>query len=424
MSAFLTIAAEEEVFFKQAEQMLPKAVLQMGIARLYPGEDFPKDTKIIVTDGKNISVYGYKNMDYDFPVPVLTIAENLPDGIENSLYSRLYKRQEFSHREFSSDVEQWTKIIVDRDIILSQRDIASHSYNVSKQKTNEYKNALEQAALIQQKIMSEKPFAQDFEIEILYQGKSKVSGDFFLMEDLGDRVLAVIGDVTDHGYFSGIYGASIYSAIRSFIATAPKYALDIINLANFIQYASRFYHVRDDFPDMDMDNLSSAELTICEIDKVHKKVRFLPMGSGNEPPIIIHKGKASFIDYLAEDITIGLPIGEGSQKSPSGKDIIERANFKRGDCIVLYTDGITEIFNVPEEEKKDNENTYSKERLLSSVEHELKKEDWNPGTIIRGISLDAASYSTENTKINNKKQIPGAKDDVTVVCIRWEKTET
>ena len=141
-------------------------------------------------------------------------------------------------------------------------------------------------------------------------------------------------------------------------------------------------------------------------------------GHGNEPPIIASKGSAYVVPFSKEDIYP--PIGE--HFTPRSVQPIE-VPFAEGDMLVLYTDGITEIFRDTEDEKSIVDE-YSKDRLLASVCHEIGKSNWSAASAVEGICKDAESYSLssrilEANPLNGK--IDSATDDITLAALRWEE---
>lgn len=399
----ITIVAQTEDFYKQIKQIIPSDY-KYKYELLNPGENL-EHAKIIITDGSDPSVY-------DEGIPVFVIADKLPSNIRESASIRLYQKGSLFLETFVKDIIEWTEVIEALEEASNKAAFAEKKENLANTKLKDYENNLSMASKLQKSIMTPTS-PSDFDISTYYQPISSISGDILFVEELRDCVYIVIGDVTDHGYLAGLYGASLYSLIKGYLTLASPFNLSLKGLVEFVQYSSSFYQPKGYDP---IRQKTSATMLFCEINKKEKIARFINCGHGNELPVVISKNNASLIFFNQEDDEILPAIGDFTFVTPTKTINIP---FSEGDCLVFYTDGITEIFK--DINKKKTSDEYSAERLLSSVNHEISKKEWSVDSIVNGIKKDAESYSiSSDLSTDNKDCIEEAADDITILAIKWQ----
>ena len=406
MSTAITIVTDNKDFAKQVVQILPTGFLQGHYEVLPSGADL-KHAKMIVTDGCDTSVYAEG-------IPIFTIADSMPCNEEESASVRFYKKGAFSPNVFAKDVLEWSEIIGALECATEDACVSEEKERECKRKLGDIQKNLSYASELQKNvILSQNP--KDFELAIYYKPVEHVSGDLFLTEEVGDKLFVVIGDVTDHGYLAGLYGASLYSLIKGYLSLASKFEADVKNLAQYVQYASSFYQPQTG----ELKQKATATMLFCEIDKKRNVAKFVNCGHGNESPVrIFDQNKAEIVAFDIENGSVLPAIGDYAVVSPGKTTDVP---FYPGDSLVFYTDGITEIFK--DSAKKSASDEYSTERLLASVRYEIAKENWNAGTVLEGIRKDAESYSI-SSKLDKRGSLDGATDDITVAILRWKEGGT
>lgn len=282
-------------------------------------------------------------------------------------------------------------------------------------KVKSYEKSLKEAGELQKDVMS-KSKVPGFDISVYYQAQSVVSGDIFLMEDMGSHVFIAIGDVTDHGYFSGLYGAALYSLAKGYLYMASKFELDVKLWAKFLMDTSGIFQGGY----TSYMEKESASVLLCEINKQKKKARFISLGHGNLPPVLIQKDSARFawdMDAAQDHLP---PVGTFVQKQITLDDKIVEVPFEKGMALLFYTDGATEVFKTAK-----NKNTleeYSAGRLLGSVTHEAKKTGWTTDSVLEGVKRDISGYCISK-KLDTKFEhhLGSIEDDITLSCIKWRE---
>ena len=400
MKILISIVTNNTDFYKQAAQLLPN---EIGYEHLFSSNDY-SHSKMIVTDGSDESVF-------DEDVPTFVIAEVLPKNVRESVSLRFYKRGDFSPEIFAKDILEWAEIINALEDTSKEMRHAKKKEFSAKEKLADYEMSLQMASELQKNVMM--PNApSSFDIAIHYQPAAKISGDILLVEEIGNKIFVIIGDVTDHGYLAGMYGASLYSLIKGYLSLASPFEMTLEGLVRYVQYSSSFFQPEGYGP---LRQKTSATMLFCEIDKKEQTAHFINCGHGNEAPVATdNQGNAYLVPFSSEAM---LPvIGDFTVVPPTE---ITEIPFVPGNCLVLYTDGITEVFKDPQ--KKNSADEYSSERLLSSVSYEIQKKDWTAASVLEGIRKDAESYclSNELTQNNLDDILDGATDDVTVVVLKW-----
>lgn len=399
MDALISVVTTDSNFFKQIEQMIPMNLRKEGVELLSPTDSL-KNTQMIVTDTITDEIM-------DQGIPVFLFANEIPKDMVESVSFRFYKKNYFDANVFQKDITEWSEIAFALDNAAEEVRKSEAKKEKHKERVNVYKKSLELAKRMQLSAMEPKPM-KNFEQSFYYQPAFMVSGDFLITEEIGNKIFIIIGDVTDHGYNTGLYGASLVGSIRGFLDTAPRYSLNLAGLVNYVRHSWNNYN--------DKKDPSYATMLFCMIDKENASVEFI--NYGHECPILVHDGKANILNV--SETTPLLPMGVDTNVVPFPKVF----PFLPGDALFMDTDGVTEVFKDPETQEKDIKDAYSEERILASIQHEILKQNWNPDQVIRGIQKDADSYSvTEDFENQNllENHLDGAVDDVTMYMLRWMK---
>ena len=187
---------------------------------------------------------------------------------------------------------------------------------------------LEVAKRIQYGIMGEKKessLAHNFMISARMKSARQVGGDFydsFLLKN--GKVCVFIGDVSGKGIAAALFMAFIKTLMREKL-------MDIPNLAQAVAEANR--EICNSNPE---GMFATSFIAVCD-----KKTGTLEyVNAGHNKPVIIHNGKAEFLECRS---CIALGIFDDSEYEQ------HEMTFTSGDILYLYTDGVTEAVN---EDKK------------------------------------------------------------------------
>jgi sigma-B regulation protein RsbU (phosphoserine phosphatase) len=181
------------------------------------------------------------------------------------------------------------------------------------------------------------PVPHGWEIAAHFQPALQVSGDFYdVFEIAGGRYLGVvIADVCDHGVGSALFMALTRSLIRAFALQRAEHreaahadpsecshqtlALETIRQANA--------YITDNHGEAGM----FATLFLGILDPATGRLTYI--NGGHEPPLFLRSGQPAA--YLK---ATGLAVGV----LPDAPYRTESVSFHPGDCLILYTDGVTD----------------------------------------------------------------------------------
>ncbi len=180
------------------------------------------------------------------------------------------------------------------------------------------------------------PAPPGWEIAAHFQPALQVSGDFYdVFELAGGRCLGVvIADVCDHGVGSALFMALTRSLIRAFaMQSADRLGVDSIDPAGWSQTLAletvrqTNAYITDNHGEADM----FATLFLGILDPATGRLTYV--NGGHEPPLFLRSGQP--VAYLK---ATGLAVGA----LPDALYKTESIGFEPGDCLVLYTDGVTD----------------------------------------------------------------------------------
>jgi serine phosphatase RsbU (regulator of sigma subunit) len=339
---------------------------------------------------------------------------------DNNSYARYYEnncfifgKKELADGSFINSIKFMIEEIAKNEQLKKECDDAKKNAKHISASLAEIKDSLRNFSITQCEVMQKLP-QEGYDCKIFYQPKSLISGDIFLMEDIWNKTYITIIDVADHGVFAGMYGTSLYVLAKSYLHIANTYNLDLTEWVRYIIKTADTFQAES----LHQRQLSAATAVFCEIDKTNNKARFINLGDGTVQPIVIPKNQAE-MPYLVDFGDNVYPLlGDFVKEMPSSPTA--EIPFHKGDGLVFYSDGVTEIFNNTKE--KDYAARYSSKRLLSSVIDERNKDGYTASSIYEGIKkdLDAYSYRDFNLEKINDDKINAADDVTLAVIIRKE----
>jgi len=210
--------------------------------------------------------------------------------------------------------------------------------------TNErYKEELKIAKLVQSKLLPLKlDVNNDFDISTFTIAADEVGGDYYDSFKISDTKIAlIIGDVSGKGTSAAFHMAQMKGVFLALaqLDLSPAEFLDKANLAI----------------SSGLDKTSFVTISYFVLDSTDKSIEFAR--AGHVPSLFYSKEEKKAAYFQNKGLGLGIIRGE------KFKNYIQQSssNYKEGDILVLYTDGITEAQNEHKEE-------FGYERLLKLVE--------------------------------------------------------
>jgi sigma-B regulation protein RsbU (phosphoserine phosphatase) len=197
---------------------------------------------------------------------------------------------------------------------------------------------VERAREIQQALMPARlPQIQGCDLAAGCQPARMVGGDYYDAVRLGEASVAIaIGDVSGKGMAAALLMSNLQAIVRGF-APGGLAPCELCAKANQLiagnvapgKYITFFYAVAD---------MARMRLDYCN--------------AGHNPPILRHQDGA--VEWLRDG---GPVLGVLPAATYSAGSV----ELRHGDCLVLYTDGVSEAFNAAEEE-------FGEERIIRSLD--------------------------------------------------------
>jgi serine phosphatase RsbU (regulator of sigma subunit) len=205
----------------------------------------------------------------------------------------------------------------------------------------------------------------------------QVGGDYFDYCVLpGEKTALILGDATGHGFYSGLFVAMAKSCLHNQLRTdyTPSRVMEAMNRTLSLTLHS-FRLMSCCF--IVLDPLA-GNLTFCN--------------AGHPPPYHFSRQTGQLERLMATDMLLGLPNAENARFTNN------HVEWRSGDSLVLYSDGITEARNFNEEE-------FGNERLEAALRSCVQA---SPREIMDSI-LDAVSRHCDRKNQD---------DDITIVIAR------
>lgn len=220
---------------------------------------------------------------------------------------------------YDSNREEYLAVEVFRDI--------TEEKQLEKNKLLQYekmKKDLELAKKLQSKVLpNDWTYGQCVKVASLYEPSEYLGGDIYDVIEIDENHIGFyIADVSGHGITASLFTMSL----RQMMKGKGNKNLD---LTQMIDDLIRYYQ------DLEPDEDKYFTLLYGLFDKRKRSITFINAGH-NCLPIIISKEKV-------EEVRItGMPICSILEKADHE---IVKVNVKKGDKVLLYTDGITEAYN-------------------------------------------------------------------------------
>ena len=170
----------------------------------------------------------------------------------------------------------------------------------------------------------------NFDIDTRFIPTQRVSGDFYDVIDLGDGKLGVaIADVSGKGIPASLIMAICQTNLRHYArqCEAPSEVFKLLN------------------KELSQEMRKDMFITLIYGVFDSKKEEFTYARAGHEQPIVIHSKE--FLEDCSVELLESKGMALGMVPSELFNGIIEDKTvpFKKEDCLILYTDGLTETSN-------------------------------------------------------------------------------
>ena len=186
-----------------------------------------------------------------------------------------------------------------------------------------FRGILEDASKLQKSVLPhEQPSFEGYDIYFLSKQAEKAGGDYVNFIDLGGKLAIAIGDASGHGLPAALQAMATHISFRTAIKLGYAEEIQkVVSTLNTIvhhnriqeQFITFFYGTLDKDGKLDYSN------------------------AGHNPPILLDHSKDSFKEVDAGGLPLGLFTGFEYDKA--------QVKLKKGDILVMYTDGITELIN-------------------------------------------------------------------------------
>lgn len=231
------------------------------------------------------------------------------------------------------------------------------------------------ARQIQQTFIPETlPQFADWELAARWKTARQVGGDFYDVFDLpGKRLGLFIADVADKGVPAALFMALTRTLVRAAVTELETPAMAMERVNDLL------------IPDTRQGMFVTAVYAVLDMEK--KELTYV--NAGHNPPLWVKcNGEVERLTRTA--IALGVVTGEAVDQ--------RTIKFESGDNLLLYTDGLTESFNIDGE-------FYGEERLLESI----KSNTCTSASDLLGV--------VEKSLLNFVQDVPPA-DDLTMLVLR------
>jgi len=162
----------------------------------------------------------------------------------------------------------------------------------------------------------------NLEVRASFRPAAEVGGDYFdILVPEKDTIIAAVGDVAGHGLGTGLFMATVKSAVAAFVGEGYRGAELLERLGALMLQGNR------------QNRQPMVTLLVAEIDGARRTVRLA--SAGHPPAYLVHA------DGSTEEIMLGsMPLG-----FPRCQPRETVLPFEAGAALVLYSDGLVEAAN-------------------------------------------------------------------------------
>ena len=238
-------------------------------------------------------------------------------------------------------------------LLNTQNEEILHKNEIIEEKNKDITDSINYAQRIQEAILPEEALLNSiYESFIYYRPKDIVSGDFYWIKEIDNKIYFAVVDCTGHGVpgaFMSIIGAnSLSKIIEDLKIEKPGEILDelniLVNRALGVENNSDSFKMRD-----------GMDISICTIDKKNKRLEYAGANNAlyllrksstpiNELPPIMDNGEIFFHEIKANKMAIG---GGENKKVYTTHSIL----LEKEDTLYLFSDGYADQFGGPQGKK-------------------------------------------------------------------------
>jgi len=223
------------------------------------------------------------------------------------------------------------------------------------------------------------PLTPGFEIASLNIAASHVSGDYYDYIKIDDRRVGIaIADVSGKGVSASLIMAMCRSVLRSTALTTDS-------AATVLQHVNRQL-----YPDIKEDMFISMAYLILDLEE--KKIHLAR--AGHDAPLHYHGRNKSVTKLTPPGMALGIDSGSVFDRVTGDSEVL----LDEGDCVILYTDGVTEALDA-------NGSEFGIGRLIEVVTTSATE---SASTIVNRVNEKVKTF------VGNQPQT----DDITLVVIR------
>lgn len=209
--------------------------------------------------------------------------------------------------------------------------------NIKLQSTNnnlniaykEIKDSIHYSKRIQENLLPDLSFLTGNGLKhiLIYKPKDIISGDFYWVEQIKDKIFIAIADCTGHGIPGALLSMLGHNLLNEIVKIEGIYdSSEILNNLN-----KRFRNLLKQEITLSHDGM---DIALCVI---HSKTKIMEYVGAKRP--ICYFNNKHIVELLPDKFSIG---GLENNNSVFNKQIIK---LKRGNKIFMYTDGITDQFD-------------------------------------------------------------------------------
>ena len=233
----------------------------------------------------------------------------------------------------------------------------------------ELEKELHVAQDIQKSLLPEQLYHKDFDMAAKMITTVSVGGDYYDLIHTEDKSWILIGDVSGHGVHAGLVMMMVHTSIHLLLKLKPNIT------------PSELLTTINDVVTENIRRLGDLKFMTIIVLCYEGKGKFI--FSGMHLPLLIYRKATGRVHSLE---TNGLWLG--ISKNINGLNTDARFVLQKGDCLLLYTDGVTEA-----EHKKKRKQLYSDNRLQEVFFRVAEK---SCGEIIDTIIEDLADFSFDD----------------------------
>ncbi len=266
-----------EHFLKDDHKVLHKAQsVQEAIPII-----FFNDIHLIVLDIQLPEINGYELAKFlkqnkftqHIPIIFLTAFNKEPNqvvkGLEYGAIDYLYKPVD--KNILKTKVNLLLKLFSYQDSLQKNNILLNTQKNIIHQKNNLLQESIAYAAKMQQLLIPDiKSLQQVFqEVEILFLPKDSVSGDFYLVKKIHDKIVWVIGDCTGHGVPGAILSSAVITILNNIFTTSNTLHAKSVLLEFYNTLHTMFHTSAQNSPLND-----AADIGICIFDTSNQTLNY------------------------------------------------------------------------------------------------------------------------------------------------------